>query len=148
MELVEAVEQYLAASDMLHPTFRELTAVVSVRQSMSRPRGPKPLASKPHTKSLPPTCHAAILEIRDWPVLPLWETGPYFLAVWKAWWPSWPTCPVTVNQHDVEALLDSGSARTVVRESVLEVAQGGLVLIVCVHGDTHECPPPSQWWSS
>lgn len=67
------------------------------------------------------------------PVLPLWGTGPYFLAVWKAWC---PTCPVTVNQHDVEALLDSGSARTLVRESVLEaasLAQGVQT-------------PPSLWW--
>ncbi|KAJ8402731.1 hypothetical protein AAFF_G00364030 [Aldrovandia affinis] len=54
-----------------------------------------------------------------------------------------PTCPVTVNQRDVEALLDSGSAITLVQESVLEApsfVRGDPVPVVCVHGDTREYP--------
>lgn len=50
---------------------------------------------------------------------------------------------MTVNQRDVEALLDSGSDRTLVHESVLEaspLAQGEPVPVVCVHGDTREYP--------
>jgi len=33
-----------------------------------------------------------------------------------------PTCPVTVNQRDVEALLESGSSRTLIQEAVLEAS--------------------------
>ncbi|KAL2076471.1 hypothetical protein ACEWY4_027935 [Coilia grayii] len=54
-----------------------------------------------------------------------------------------PTCPVTVNQCDVEALLDSGSARTLIQESLLDTrppTQGELVPVVCVYGDTREYP--------
>jgi len=54
-----------------------------------------------------------------------------------------PTCPVTVTQRDVEALLDSRSSRTLIQEAVLEAsspAQGDPVPVVCVHGDTHEYP--------
>lgn len=50
-------------------------------------------------------------------------------------------CPVKVNQRDVEALLDSGSTRTLVNKSILEVPQlHNCVLCpdVCVDGDTHD----------
>ena len=42
MELVEAVEQYQAASDMLCPTRKEPLAVVPIKQSGPRPKEPKP----------------------------------------------------------------------------------------------------------
>lgn len=44
----------------------------------------------------------------------------HFVALLGASRDHQPTCPLTVNQQDVEALLYSGSARTLVRESVLE----------------------------
>lgn len=54
-----------------------------------------------------------------------------------------PTCPVMVNHWDVEALLDSGSSRTLVQEAVLEelpLGQNHSIPVVCVHGETREYP--------
>lgn len=60
----------------------------------------------------------------------LWESGECL-------------CPLMVNQCDVEALLNSGSARILELESVLEassLAQGEQVPVICVCRDTCEYP--------
>lgn len=51
MELVEAVEQYQAASDMLPPTRKEPVASVPARSKLPHPNGPNPASSQPR---LPP----------------------------------------------------------------------------------------------
>ncbi|KAJ8333973.1 hypothetical protein SKAU_G00412920 [Synaphobranchus kaupii] len=54
-----------------------------------------------------------------------------------------PTCPVTVNGHDVEALLDSGSVITLVRHSLVDqscLSHEKSLPIFCVHGDTQDYP--------
>ena len=54
-----------------------------------------------------------------------------------------PTCPVTVNHHDVEALLDSGSRATLVHRDLVNIenlAPGRMLPVSCVHGDTRDYP--------
>ncbi|XP_063044707.1 uncharacterized protein LOC134438913 [Engraulis encrasicolus] len=54
-----------------------------------------------------------------------------------------PTCPVRVNHHDVEALLDSGSRITLVRKDLVDsarLATASVLPVSCVHGDTREYP--------
>ncbi|XP_063060131.1 uncharacterized protein LOC134453222 [Engraulis encrasicolus] len=54
-----------------------------------------------------------------------------------------PICPVTVNHHDVEALLDSGSRITLIRKDLVDpscLATAGVLPVSCVHGETREYP--------
>ncbi|XP_041941973.1 uncharacterized protein LOC121705196 [Alosa sapidissima] len=54
-----------------------------------------------------------------------------------------PTCPVTVNHHDVEALLDSGSRVTLVRKDLVGsscLTPGKVLPVSCVHVDTRDYP--------
>ncbi|XP_063080013.1 uncharacterized protein LOC134469917 [Engraulis encrasicolus] len=54
-----------------------------------------------------------------------------------------PTCPVTVNCHDVEALLDSGSRVTLVHKDLVDpscLSTDKVLPISCVHGDTKDYP--------
>ncbi|KAG5285572.1 hypothetical protein AALO_G00004920, partial [Alosa alosa] len=54
-----------------------------------------------------------------------------------------PTCPVTVNHHDVEALLDSGSRVTLVHKDLVDssyLTPGKVLPVSCVHGDTRDYP--------
>ncbi|XP_063075477.1 uncharacterized protein LOC134465637 [Engraulis encrasicolus] len=54
-----------------------------------------------------------------------------------------PTCPVTVNNRDVEALLDSGSRVTLVRKDLVPptcLTTSKALPISCVHGDTKDYP--------
>lgn len=54
-----------------------------------------------------------------------------------------PTCPVTVNHHDVEALLDSGSRVILVRRDLVDpscLTLGKVLPVSCVHGDTRDYP--------
>lgn len=166
--LVEAVEQYQASSDRLRPTRKEPLAAVPIKQSGPCPKGPKPsspLSSPPsrvcfqpapkqyRNTEAHPCFHCGELGLISWQCgkpdepMPTAESvsGPHtlFAALLGEWIDCQLTFPVTVNQRDMEVLLDSGSARTLVHESVLEAAspaQGGLIPIVCVHGDTHEYP--------
>ncbi|XP_063070441.1 uncharacterized protein LOC134461440 [Engraulis encrasicolus] len=54
-----------------------------------------------------------------------------------------PTCPVTVNCQDVEALLDSGSRVTLVHKDLVDpscLSTDKVLPISCVHGDTKDYP--------
>ncbi|XP_041963404.1 uncharacterized protein LOC121720953 [Alosa sapidissima] len=54
-----------------------------------------------------------------------------------------PTCPVTVNHHDVEALLDSGSRVTLVHKDLVDsscLTPWKVLPVSCVHGDTRDYP--------
>lgn len=53
------------------------------------------------------------------------------------------TCPVKLYNHDVEALLDSGSEYTLVHKSLIkeiDLLQGETQPVSCVHGDTRQYP--------
>ena len=54
-----------------------------------------------------------------------------------------PLCPVTVNHHDVEALLDSGSRITLVRKDLVDsscLIPASVLPVSCVHGETRDYP--------
>ncbi|KAK9530194.1 hypothetical protein VZT92_011714 [Zoarces viviparus] len=161
-ELVEAVEQYQAASDMLRPTRNDPVASLPARPRVPRQSGltlANPPSNPPFRGSSQPVPHRLVQnpEVRQcyhcgklghisWQCerldvpMPTAESasGPQvpFAALLGQSRDRRPTCPVKVNQRDVEALLDSGSARTLIQEAVLEAsfpAQGNLVPVVCVH---------------
>ncbi|XP_075949073.1 uncharacterized protein LOC142951429 [Anarhichas minor] len=168
-ELVEAVEQYQAASDMLRPPRKDPRASLPARPHVHRQSGltpANPHSNTPFRGSSQPVQHRVVQnpEVRQcyhcgqlghisWQCEKLDEpmptaesaSGPHvhFAALLGESRDRRPTCPVKVNQRDVEALLDSGSARTLIQEAVLEAsfpAQGNLIPVVCVHGDTREYP--------
>ncbi|XP_069371637.1 uncharacterized protein [Paralichthys olivaceus] len=168
-ELVEAVEQFQAASDMLRPTRKEPIASAPARPSGPHPKGTTPASphsGPPHRPFNAPRQPRGFLnpearqcyrcgevghiswqcEKPDEP-MPTAESAnsphAHFAALLGERGDRRPTCPVMVNQRDVEALLDSGSARTLIHESVLDAsapAHGDPVPVVCVHGDTHVYP--------
>ena len=169
MQLVEAVEQYQASMDMLRLTRKEPTATAPVRRSGFRPgvfqQGSSPASSQRRvltpfqqqqgsSNPEPRQCFRCgkvghISWQCDKPDEPMPTAASSnsqqanFAALLGESVDCRPTCPVTVNQCEVEALLDSGSARTLVQESVLEaspLAQSEHVPVVCVHGDTREYP--------
>lgn len=53
-----------------------------------------------------------------------------------------PTCPVTVNHHDVEALLDSGSRVILVRRDLVDPSCLTLGKVLPVSMETPETTPP------
>ena len=168
-DLIEAVEQYQAASEMLRPTRKEPMVPGPVRPTTPRPKGPKStdFFSSPPTRAgnqqrqqrgfqspEPRQCYrCGELGHISWQCekpdesMPTAESASpqqtHFAAFLGESCDRRPTCPVTINKCDVEALLDSGSARTLVHESVLgssSLTQSESVPVVCVHGDTRQYP--------
>lgn len=169
MQLVEAVEQYQAASEMLRLLRREPSASFPLRPSWVRQKETKPDSppSSSQRRGFNPSgqpsgflkpesrqCyHCGEVGHISWQCDKSDEPMPtagstsnpqvHLAALLVEKGDHRPTCLVTVNRCDVEALLDSGSARTLVQEVVLEashLAQGEPVPVVCVHGDTREYP--------
>ncbi|KAK9541968.1 hypothetical protein VZT92_001976 [Zoarces viviparus] len=163
---MKAVEQFQAASDMLHPTRKEPIASVPARPGVPHQKGPKPAnphSGPPHRIVNPPWQQRGFLNPKarqcyrcgkvghiSWQcekpdeLMPTAESASsphvHFAALLGEWGDRRPTCPVMVNERDVEALLNSGSARNLIHNSVLEAsapAHGDPVPVVCVHGDTH-----------
>lgn len=166
-ELVEAVEQYQAASEI--PTRKEPVALVPVSSKgpppnsslmvnappRSYPRGnrrPTQFQGFPNTE-LSQCFRCGELGHISWQCeksdepMPTAESASspqvHFAAFLGEREDQRPTCPVMINQRDVEALLDSGSSHTLVHEAVLEApprAQNHSIPVVCVHRDTREYP--------
>ncbi|XP_045904363.1 uncharacterized protein LOC123970382 [Micropterus dolomieu] len=165
--LVEALEQYQAASEMLRSTRKETVAP-------ARPKGPSAKASpavSPLLRSylrgtrrptqpqgLPKSEAHQCFHCGEWghiswqceksdEKMPTAESASsphvHFAAFLGEGEDQWPTCPVIVNHWDVEVLLDSGSSHTLVQEAVLEeppLGQNHSIPVVCVHGETREYP--------
>ena len=137
MQLVEAVEQYQAASEMLRLLRREPSASFPLRPSWVRQKETKPDSppSSSQRRGFNPSgqpsgflkpesrqCyHCGEVGHISWQCDKSDEPMPtagstsnpqvHFAAILGEKGDHRPTCPVTVNRCDVEALLDSGSAR-------------------------------------
>ena len=64
----------------------------------------------------------------------------YLTTCWAHQSAAPPRLPVKVDGRDTEALLDSGSAITLIRPEYAGRSGGEAVMVSCVHGDTHRYP--------
>ncbi|XP_048100896.1 uncharacterized protein LOC125295597 [Alosa alosa] len=121
---VEAVERYQATAEMLRASRKEPQSASPPQTGGARPKNPK--GSNPATSGAVQAPGGARNQPESW----MAQERP-------------PTCPVTVNHHDVEALLDSGSRVTLVHKDLVDssyLTPGKVLPVSCVHGDTRDYP--------
>ena len=64
----------------------------------------------------------------------------YVTSCWAHGNPGRATPPVRVGGVDTHALLDSGSAITLVRADLAATVEGEMIPVTCVHGDVRQYP--------
>ncbi|XP_040019919.2 uncharacterized protein LOC144383704 isoform X3 [Gasterosteus aculeatus] len=169
---VEAVEKYQATADMLRASRREPRSMALPQTETTRPKVTNPASSRAPGGARNPLGPKEIHQEREtrqcyrcggvghlsWhcgtqaddpmPTAKSSSSSPAprfasLIGLVDAPSDRPPTCPVTVNHQDVEALLDSGSRATLVRKDLigpLGLTPGKVLPVSCVHGDTRDYP--------
>ena len=71
---------------------------------------------------------------------PQQKTGSYLTTCWAHEGARAPKLPVRIGDQDAEALLDSGSAVTLLRPGLATGPRGAPIPVSCVHGDSRNYP--------